>query len=596
MVRVHSLACKRTALLTSPFVLLFSWSSLFATLIVRSPRRYLKMTHGNLPGVQRRVLSAIERIRRMASASDPQSSGALSSTTTVPSPPCAAEVEHPSSDAVPFQDPHPLRDEARLERGPSRPNETRLASPSSTLSPSSPLPRQMQLATNMSHSDNPVPQDDKAPSPIRSPSTSPESDDTGVASLLMLRRMSVQAGPSTRLAPLKASQSALTAPGSAVSSGSGKTTSLPSSHPYYRSNRVLASPYRSAGSEDAPHKSARQQMDLGRLVGGTSVKSASLPRAPASPQHFRPAASPSIHLSPYHERMPSPRILLPPPPFSPTARRISSAHHRSKSDLETSKLRFIPPPRRTAPAARHYIDPPSASSSRGGVDQHRQPIHRKAVPSPMTRQRSEELPMPSPIRESFIRTPVRDDSPPQRRRQVRLVSPESLVVKRSPPSDESGRYDLAWDVARKRTHQDMESGSRMLYPSPPNGRSRLIPSGGSLPSETRFRVPSEMHHSIPSTSPESSSSGPRLCFIPPPARPAAHAPQRQPRAVAPLPYRPSILPAIPGQKDKPKSSVLDALIQELQGDTIARDKEGAALAIEEVASSLGSLAKRLRAG
>lgn len=130
-----------------------------------------------------------------------------------------------------------------------------------------------------------------------------------------------------------------------------------------------------------------------------------------------------------------PRVFIPPPPFSPTARRIRHGRNRSEANVthsavSSANMRFIPPPTRSRqgspavgmnPAGRRVILPPPGR-------QLARSAHPDLVP-PGAPQFDFHFPMSTPRRESFVRSELGVDN----------VSDGMNID----PPDASNRSDLA---------------------------------------------------------------------------------------------------------------------------------------------------------
>ena len=310
---------------------------------------------------------------------------------------------------------------------------------------------------------------------------SAESEQKGVATLIAMRR-SETAIASRQAAPIPAPLATgslktvlgRAAPGSAL--GSGRLTSIPSSHPYYRSDRVLASPSSarsvamarvhgsvrtpstpsgqpaSAGLRGAlrelrlesPHMCAvgsgmdQRQRPTFSLNMGTANPSGGLRSGPMSALPTCGAAAFSLNEGPNG----SPRIFIPPP--SASAARCQRQHdaaiaspslvshlqrpvkhlrttsdttngggHQSAQlpgppalDLRSARShlpRSAAPPAMTPTTVRRYIAPPAPASP----IPRRMALPRSPPAYPAYTER-DELPVPTPHRESFLRRGLED--------------------------------------------------------------------------------------------------------------------------------------------------------------------------------------------
>lgn len=442
--------------------------------------------------------------------------------------------------------------------------------------------------------------------------TSNTDDESGVATLLMMRRRK-DATKQELPAPLK-TISTTTTKGSAANIP--LLSAFPSSHPYYRSKFVLATP--STQSSAAIKTELKTPKDVAIRSPKRIAVSAREPSLPTglsnlrlnTQGHFKSQSTSVIESM----SVQSPKIYIPPPRFSPHMRRLSS-HRRSISDgtlpphrpmesqTPSSRLRFIPPPPLASRSTRKYISPPAfTSSSQRYQDSRYAPYE--------SDRRYWEPPMRSPIKESFVRTPVKETfaEPPHwpmpDRKEITYKPCGNVETRRLRSPSPSINEQKGRKIEKPKLH--------MIHPY-------QVPGG-------HMRTPSLTHSAGPSTygsakrtydDAQSGSArfhesqtfkrprydGPQFSMIPPDSArryilPLASGRKRDETSNYPSmatsgqSTTPPSLP--PGTASKPPS-ILEALLGEISGKgSEGEGDESAAKALEEVAAKLAMVATRLR--
>lgn len=283
-------------------------------------------------------------------------------------------------------------------------------------------------------------------------------EDAGVATLLMMRR---NKGNDKAPLPAPLSKAAIKTPATGQQSAMGSAFSpgrgLASSHPYYRSARVLASPL-VYGSRVDRRVSSRSGVFQQTTPGREQQSGANRPRLErgfrASPDvryeqqrtrgavvyRYPPRAAMQEKEDRWRKedrwtetdkRPASPRVYIPPPIFSPRRAPSDSALPTQSSLASTRNLAELPRPHSVA------SERDAASLLDGSAAQRLQFLHQpyKSASSTTAQHRREAPkypdyfgggngPMPSPIRESFVRSNTGS------RGREPLSEPEKKVVYR----------------------------------------------------------------------------------------------------------------------------------------------------------------------
>lgn len=472
-----------------------------------------------------------------------------------------------------------------------------------------------------------------------SPASLPQEEDAGAEMLLMMRR-----NKSNSSAPLPASLDKVTMRAPQTPKSASSTTpraGLPSSHSYYRSANVLASPVLREHQASRPQfRNLSQDMsNPEKLAAATSTKLRVHPERAADvryeqqrlrkpvayrvPPEVAIAAGTGVnaqHWSSTKVEKPqgSPRIYIPPPIFSSQHGR-PPLHHRTHSEVPSSsinrKMSQVASPRdssaasapemklRTATEQLHYMHQPYKSLAT-------QPSRRL---SPPRYQDYYDETLPSPIRESFIRSSSRagthDKSPLPERWQTDRQPYQPIRYAGS----KRGAIDDPEDVrihpttgmryitphARHSTTIDpvaANSGFKRARADSRESMSSGSSDGGELPEQVRA---SRMKYIAPDRPP---SGGP---LIPHSVQMGANKPHRHhhgqspARGPSPIPEPHSMENRTSEARSGPESgeSLLNALLSHVGSTNNVDGLEGranAATALTDVAAALVRVAQELR--
>ena len=596
--------------------------------------RYLKVSHGKLAGAQRRVIQAMERIRRLKgetylSPDSPTSRSAFEvhlKSTDLNKTSHPENLPEPDSQVVVLEDPElqpPVvgsteqAPTSNAFKGFSVQMES-ISAPVVPLSAGIELDQNGKLSvkiefgsptTSMPSATQAAGQADKGSPAKEDDSTKVvEDEQRGIATLLAMRRNKNGDSQAVLPTPLL-SQSLKTTTGSRGAIDTGTSPRRYTSHAYYRSERVR-------NSQTPASSSVRQPATAGY---SHLPASSGLPRA-MHELHLRQEQDASLSPMPESAARGSPRIYIAPPHTAGAARPIRHMRTASAGQMQfippppaTPTRRFIPPPpgsARVPPAspARRYIHPPMSLQS----------LHRTSLPRSPPRYHPyaerEELPSPSPLKESFLRRAIERSPSPVSSGQDAFYQPCGTVQTR-----------------RRRSNERMESiylanpyvrppaGGRSISDQPMWHRAQhaRTPSNGSDTTSSRKRAYEEpeqvLYHTYKRSRSESgsdaesgssrggaTSTGRR--FIPPPQIVPAHsvmpASRPIPRPASPPVQAPSphdVKPQV-SQSQIPNTTadLLSALLEEVKDAGKENGGLETAKALENVATTLAQVAQKLR--